>query len=61
MERNAVLNLRIPAGLKRALRTASFEDARTMSGMVARILRTWLTQEGYLAGVPRPGKRHSRR
>jgi len=48
MERDAVLNVRLPAELKEALRRAASDDhGRSISGMVARILGEWLEGHGY--------------
>jgi hypothetical protein len=49
MERDAVLNVRLPADMKEALRVAAEDDhGRSMSGMVTRIVGEWLTATGYL-------------
>lgn len=48
MERNDVLNMRLPADLKTALKLAAADDRRTMSGLVEVILGDWLTEKGYL-------------
>ena len=46
MSKDDVLNFRVPADLKAALRKAAEEDERSMSVMAARILREWLTEKG---------------
>jgi hypothetical protein len=61
MERNVVLNLRLPAGIKKALRAAALDDDRTMSNAVAKILRTWLVQNGYLHKSPVAGRKAKKR
>ena len=48
MSKDEVLNFRVPADLKAALRRAAETDERSMSTMAARILREWLTAKGYL-------------
>jgi hypothetical protein len=64
MERDAVLNLRVPADVKEALRRAAEADhGRSISGMAVRVFREWLGAHGYLAldaaenGSPRRRKR----
>jgi plasmid stability protein len=48
MQRDGVLNVRLPEHLKDALRRAASDDhGRSMSGMVARILEEWLGAHGY--------------
>jgi hypothetical protein len=47
MDKDDVLNFRVPAGLKAALRRAADQDERSMSTMAARILREWLTDKGF--------------
>jgi hypothetical protein len=55
MNRDDMLNVRIPAEIKAAVTRAADEDhGRSMSGMVVRILTEWLTERGHL---PAPGKR----
>jgi hypothetical protein len=50
MDRDEVLNLRVPADLKEALRRAADDDhGRSMSAMAVRILREWLTAGGYIS------------
>ena len=50
MDKDDVLNFRIPAELKVALRRAAAEDERSMSMMAVRILREWLTEHGFRTG-----------
>ena len=58
MQRDAVLNVRLPLGLKRALAKAAQNDFdRSSSGMVVRILREWLVANEYLAAEPARSKR----
>jgi hypothetical protein len=48
MERDAVLNVRVPLSMKRAVQLAAEDDhGRSMSGMVVRMLSEWLAQHGY--------------
>lgn len=49
--RDAMLNIRLPAELKEALRQAAEDDhSRSLSGMVVRILDEWLAEHGYSSG-----------
>jgi hypothetical protein len=49
MKRDAMLNIRLPADMKAALRKAGDDDhGRSISGMVIRILDEWLTKHDYL-------------
>lgn len=44
-----MLNVRVPADLKQALREAAEDDhGRSLSSMVVRVLREWLGSQGYL-------------
>lgn len=55
MQRDDMLNVRIPAEIKEAVsRAAEADHGRSMSGMVVRILTEWVTEKGFLPG---PGKR----
>jgi len=57
MNKNDVLNFRVPADLKAALRKAAQQDERSMSVMAARILREWLSAKGFYEAeeqTPRP-------
>jgi hypothetical protein len=47
MAKDDVLNFRVPADLKAALRKAAHHDERSMSVMAGRILREWLTVHGF--------------
>lgn len=48
MERDAMLNVRVPADMKLSLQKAAEDDhGRSMSGMVTRILGEWLEAHGY--------------
>ena len=42
MDKDDVLNFRVPSDLKAALRRAADQDERSMSTMAARTLREWL-------------------
>ena len=60
MDKDEVLNFRVPAELKLALRKAAEQDERSMSIMAARILREWLVKHGFLehaGGSSTPPKR----
>lgn len=56
-----MLNIRLPAETKKALRVAAIDDSRTMSGMVAKILKDWLATQGYLGSVESPSKKRTRK
>lgn len=65
MKRDAVLNVRLPADVKEALRRAADDDyGRSVSGMVVRVMREWLEKQGYLdaalGGVKLPKERQSK-
>ena len=47
MDKDDVLNFRVPSDLKAALRRAADQDERSMSTMAARILHEWLTDKGF--------------
>jgi hypothetical protein len=47
MDKDDVLNFRVPNDLKAALRRAADQDERSMSTMAARILREWLAERGF--------------
>lgn len=58
MKRDAVLNLRLPSDVKKAVRRAADDDhGRSASGMVVRILREWLAERDYLKTATEPQKR----
>ncbi len=48
LRRDAVLNLRVPRAMKKALERAAVEDDRSLSGMAVRMLRAQLTALGYM-------------
>jgi hypothetical protein len=52
MDRDSVLNIRLPTDVKDAARRAADDDGRSLSGMVTRIMSEWLAEKGYL-NVPR--------
>ena len=62
MDKDDVLNFRVPSDLKAALRRAADQDERSMSTMAARILREWLTEKGfYEPDSTVPQRKRSRR
>ena len=61
MVKDDVLNFRVPADLKDALRRAAEQDERSMSMMAARILREWLTTKGYYVSEDAKAVRASRK
>jgi hypothetical protein len=54
MERDSMLNVRIPGDLKAAVKRAADDDhGRSVSGMVVRILSEWCATNGYLKDAPK--------
>jgi hypothetical protein len=66
MARDEVLNLRVPAAVKAALKRAAESDDRSVSSLALRIIREWLMVEGHLAATaqavrrPHAGRRPAR-
>jgi len=60
MERDDVLNVRIPANVKAALREAATDDRRTMSALLEIIVSDWLTERGYLKATRPTSKKKGR-
>ena len=60
MERDDVLNVRIPANVKAALREAAADDRRTMSALLEIIVSDWLTERGYLKTTRPTSKKKGR-
>ena len=52
MQRDDVLNLRVPRDLKAALKKAAAKDERSMSMLAVRILRVWLLSNGFYDAKP---------
>jgi hypothetical protein len=53
--------VRVPGDMKAALKRAAEADERSMSSMVVRIMREWLTEAGYFSvGPDRKPRRRSR-
>jgi len=48
MKRDEVLNVRVPSEVKNALKKAADADERSVSTMTVRILREWLSANGYM-------------
>ena len=48
MVRDAPLSFRVEAELKVALERAAKADDRSVSSLVERVLRGWLTERGYM-------------
>lgn len=61
MNKDDVLNFRVPADLKAALRKAAEKDERSMSMMAVRILREWLAGNGYYDESVREASPRARR
>lgn len=60
MERDAVLNLRLPSEVKEALRRAGDDDhGRSVSGMAVKAMREWLAERNYLSIASEPQPRRS--
>jgi len=61
MERDVMLNVRVPSAIKTALQRAAADDhGRSMSGMVVRILSEWLSENGYRTTTPAAERRRKR-
>ncbi len=57
MERDAVFNIRLPSDVKEAVKRAAKADfGRSASSMVVRILREWLSANGYLREITETSK-----
>ncbi len=54
MRKDTVLVVRLPGEVKDALRAAAVEDERTLSSLVAHVLREWAGRRGYLDGKRKP-------
>lgn len=52
MAKTASLGFRIPDEVKEALERAAKADDRSVSSLVERILKQWLTEKGFLAPQP---------
>lgn len=50
MVRTAPLGFRVEPHVKEALTRAAADDDRSVSSLVERILKAWLTDKGYLPG-----------
>lgn len=64
MQRDAVLNVRIPKDVKEAVRRAGEDDdGRSISGMAVKILRLWCIEAGYLksTAAPQPKPKQAKR
>lgn len=48
MVRSNPLGVRVAHDIKEALERAARDDDRSMSSLVERILKVWLTEKGYL-------------
>ncbi|MBP7339090.1 ribbon-helix-helix protein, CopG family [Niveispirillum sp.] len=48
MVKQTALSFRVSADLKEALERAAKDDDRSVSSLVERILKSWLTEKGYL-------------
>lgn len=52
MVRHAPTSLRLDPEIKEALARAAKDDDRSASSLIARILKQWLTDKGYLPPSP---------
>jgi predicted HicB family RNase H-like nuclease len=57
MERDAVLNMRIPERVKKALRVAAEDERRSVSSLVVVVLEEWLLNRAYLKSAKKRGGR----
>lgn len=53
MNRPIPTSIRLDPEIKQALEKAAKDDGRSVSNLMARILRAWLTEHGYL---PKPAR-----
>lgn len=61
MERDAVLNVRVPHQVKRAVIKAAEDDhGRSLSAMVVRILSEWCAVHGYMSESSKRGTKRKR-
>ena len=57
VKRNAVINIRLPTEVKRALQRAADDDhGRSLSGMAVRLLHEWLVEHGYIEPTTKTAK-----
>jgi hypothetical protein len=56
MVRTAPLGFRVEPHVKEALARAAADDDRSVSSLVERILKAWLTDKGYLPGTVQQGE-----
>lgn len=56
MNRDEVLNVRVPGEIKAALKKAADADERSVSTMTVRILREWLEHHGHLRATSRASR-----
>ena len=56
MARTAVISIRTDPKLKEVLEQAAYWDSRTLAGLVEKILKDWVIEQGYIKG-PRSAKK----
>lgn len=54
MERDAVIHVRLPQALKKAMQRAAEHDGRTASSMIVHVLQSWCEVNGYVTPPRRP-------
>ena len=57
MSKDAMLVVRLSQEVKDALRRGAAEDERSLSSLVAWVLREWARRKGYLDTKPAKGRR----
>jgi hypothetical protein len=60
MVKDAPLSFRIDAAMKAGLEQAAKADDRSVSGLVERILRAWLIENGHMQTQARPTKKKAK-
>ena len=61
MPKDDVLNLRVPADVKAALKRAAEADERSVSSMALKVIKDWLITNGYLRAPTRAAALRPRR
>lgn len=53
MSKLAAIALRLPIETKQAIAKAAFDEQRSVSNLVERVMTEWLRERGYLPGAKR--------
>jgi hypothetical protein len=61
MIKNEVINLRVPAAVKAALKLAAEADDRSVSSMALKIIREWLAVRGLVGDMAKGPQRRAKR